>query len=184
MLHVSRVLDTRFALTRVVPLAAFSLALVINGVYGGAIRDYVFVAAVAVLIGYVTITYPAWAASRERHRREKQAVYAAGRAARTGDTAPKATGTAGDGEVHCAACGQRVPDAPFCQLCGVPRAARVACPGCGEPHVHAHPPAWPANQPRMIYCTRCGTRLPDLPANSDSKSIPAPPGTPAAPEAR
>ena len=45
VLHVAAFLGLRFALTRVLPLAVFSLGLVITGVYGGEARDYVFVAA-------------------------------------------------------------------------------------------------------------------------------------------
>ncbi len=81
VLHVSRVLDWRFAVTRVVPLALFSLALVINGVYGGAVRDYVFIAAAVLVIGYATVVYPAWAARREQHRQQKQADYSRARLA-------------------------------------------------------------------------------------------------------
>ena len=45
VLHVAAVLGFRFALTRVLPLAVFSLGLVLNGVYGGHFRDYIFISA-------------------------------------------------------------------------------------------------------------------------------------------
>jgi hypothetical protein len=81
VLHVSRVLDFKFALTRVVPMAAFTLGLVINGVYGGGIRDYVFVAAAIFVIGYVTVSYEGWAAGREKRRKEREKEYTARRQA-------------------------------------------------------------------------------------------------------
>lgn len=79
VLHVAAVSGFRFALTRVLPLAVFSLGLVVNGVYGGEVRDYLFMAAVVVVIAYVTLTFPGWAARRERHRRESDEAYAAAR---------------------------------------------------------------------------------------------------------
>jgi hypothetical protein len=81
VLHVSAVLGLRFAVTRVLPLAVFSLGLVVNGVYGGELRDYLFMAAIVLVIAYVTVTFPAWAARRERHRQESDAAYAAERKA-------------------------------------------------------------------------------------------------------
>jgi prepilin-type N-terminal cleavage/methylation domain-containing protein len=80
-LHVVAVLGLRFAFTRVLPLAVFSLALVVNGVYAGNARDYVYLGAVVVVVAYVTVTFPAWSARRERHRRESDAAYAAARLA-------------------------------------------------------------------------------------------------------
>ena len=74
-LHVWRVLDFRFALTRVVPLAAFTLGLVINGVYGGAARDYVFIGATVFVIAYATLSYQGWMTGRDRRRREREAAY-------------------------------------------------------------------------------------------------------------
>ena len=79
VLHVSRVLDMRFAVTRVIPLAVFTLGLVINGVYGGALRDYVFIGAAVFLMGYVTVGYQAWGAGRDRYRRARDAAYSARR---------------------------------------------------------------------------------------------------------
>jgi prepilin-type N-terminal cleavage/methylation domain-containing protein len=263
VLHVSRVLDMRFAMTRVVPLAVFALVLVINGVYGGEVRDYVYVAAAILLIGYVTMTYPGWAAGRERHFQQREAAFAASwaelfdtvtkdlagqmaelaaadtQAAKLMDSAggePELTAAksrlemarkpvavlqkeyeelvkgldrlpalgsygvelarshreragslrdrlvpclerlhtelssfaearqavatqTGDGEVHCAACGARVPNAPFCQQCGTARAAVVACGSCGERvTVPVHLLAEHAALSRL-HCARCGAQL-------------------------
>jgi hypothetical protein len=79
VLHVAAVLGFRFALTRILPLAVFSLGLVLNGVYGAGIRDYVFIGATVLVIAYLTITFPIWAARRERHRQESDSAYAAAR---------------------------------------------------------------------------------------------------------
>jgi prepilin-type N-terminal cleavage/methylation domain-containing protein len=75
VLHVSRVLDLRFAITRVLPLAIFTLGLVVNGVYGGPFRDYVFIAATIFTIGYATVAYESWAAGRESHLHSQEAAY-------------------------------------------------------------------------------------------------------------
>ena len=81
VLHVAAFLGLWFALTRVLPLAVFSLGLVINGVYGGPAQDYVFVGAAVVLIAYLTATFPRWAAGRARHRTASDQAYAADRTA-------------------------------------------------------------------------------------------------------
>jgi hypothetical protein len=81
VLHASRVLNFRFALTRMLPLTIFTLALVINGVYGGPLRDYGFIAATIFIIGYVTVSYRAWAGDRDQYRHERETAFAARRRA-------------------------------------------------------------------------------------------------------
>jgi Prokaryotic N-terminal methylation motif len=84
VLHVAAVLGLGFALTRVLPLTIFSLGLVIVGVYvSGSVRDYVYIAAAVLVVAYVTLTFPGWAAGRARHRAESDRVYAAERQALT-----------------------------------------------------------------------------------------------------
>ena len=72
MLHVTRVLNFTFAIRRVLPLTIFTLALVIAGVYAGAWRDYIFIAAAIFVIGYVTVSYRSWAAERDHYRRNRE----------------------------------------------------------------------------------------------------------------
>lgn len=79
VLHVSRVLNLRFAITHVFPLAVLTLGLVINGVYGDVFRDYIFIGAIILVIGYVTIAYESWAAGRESHLQNQEAAYLARR---------------------------------------------------------------------------------------------------------
>jgi prepilin-type N-terminal cleavage/methylation domain-containing protein len=79
ILHVAAVLGWRFALTWVVPLTAFAIGLVVNGVYGGERRDYVFVGAAVVVVAFVTATFPRWSAGRSAHRQEADRAYAAAR---------------------------------------------------------------------------------------------------------
>src|SRR5207248_1448830 len=79
--HVAGVLGWRFALTRVLPLAVFSLGLAVNGVYGAGLRDYVFIAAAVLAVASLTLTFPGWAARRERHRQESDRAYTAARQA-------------------------------------------------------------------------------------------------------
>jgi hypothetical protein len=79
--HVAGVMGFRFAVTQIVPLAVFSLALVINGVYWAPIRDYVFIGAIILVSAYVTVTFPGWAARREKHNQESDSAYARDRQA-------------------------------------------------------------------------------------------------------
>jgi prepilin-type N-terminal cleavage/methylation domain-containing protein len=68
LFHVSQIMDFSFAVGRALPLAVFTLALVINGVYGGALRDYLFIAAFFVVLVFFTLTYNGWAATRAAYR--------------------------------------------------------------------------------------------------------------------
>jgi hypothetical protein len=262
VLHVSRVLDLRFAITRVLPLAVLTLGLVVNGVYGGAFRDYGFIAATIFIIGYATIAYESWAAGRERHLQNQEAAYLTRRrelvekvsfqiggqvatlegaealateysqpaqreelltAQARLQSAKEPVGTlrkeydelkkrlgylpsqpgwdsdsyinlerdanafqerldpqlahiqaelalyrgevkalaapVGSSDNHCMACGRTVPDAPFCQNCGVAQPLITNCTRCGERvviplHVLAeNPPV------KLLHCPRCGTSL-------------------------
>jgi hypothetical protein len=163
-LHVSRVLDWRFALTRVAPLTLFTLGLVINGVYGGTIRDYVFVGAAIFIIGYITIIYPTWTANRQQYQKEL--------AARPKPLAniSKASQPAIKGEIHCVACGFVAPDAPYCSQCGAARPLKIQCTGCGHTMtlpVHVIPTGW---QKKDLFCPQCGLgihrRIGDTPSIS------------------
>lgn len=77
ILHTARILDLRFALTRVVPLAVFTVGLVVTGVYGAEIRDYVFIGAAILGLAYVTLTYQSWTAGRERYRQRAEITHTA-----------------------------------------------------------------------------------------------------------
>ncbi len=71
--HVARnsneqTIDWRFALFRIIPMAALSLLLVVVGVFGGAWREAVFAVAAVVILGYFTATYRQWATGRRNHR--------------------------------------------------------------------------------------------------------------------
>jgi hypothetical protein len=56
-IHVCRIVETRFALSRIMPFAILTLCLMINGVYGGPIRDYVYLLCMVLTTGYLTVTY-------------------------------------------------------------------------------------------------------------------------------
>ena len=65
-IHVSRIIDMKFALSRNLPFSIFTLLLVINGVYGGGVRDYIFIAAAFIAVAFVTITFRTWSLNREK----------------------------------------------------------------------------------------------------------------------
>ncbi len=73
LLHVTRVLNFTFASRRVLPLAIFTLGLVINGVYGGEARDYLFITAAIFIIAYLTITYDKWQEGRTNYHEQQRA---------------------------------------------------------------------------------------------------------------
>ena len=72
MLHVTRFVSRKFALTRVLPLAIFTLGLVINGVYGGLYRDYIFIGAAVLTMAYVTVTFQKWLTGLEEYEKVLQ----------------------------------------------------------------------------------------------------------------
>ncbi len=67
-LHVVRIADAWFAMTRVLPLAVLTLATVFSGVFLDQQRPIVFLTAAVVTIAFVTVTYEPWAAGRISHR--------------------------------------------------------------------------------------------------------------------
>ena len=58
VLHVGTIFDARFALTRALPLAVLTIAVVVNGVYGDAYRPAIYLAIAFVVIAGLTLTYP------------------------------------------------------------------------------------------------------------------------------
>ena len=72
-LHVARFTNWKFTVTRMLPLAVFSLGLVISGVYLGPIRDVVFLVSAVFVMGFVTVTFEKWAAARTEFESERVA---------------------------------------------------------------------------------------------------------------
>lgn len=70
MWHVAAVVDWRFAAKYTLPLAGLTIGVVVNGVYGGDIRSYVFLGFGAFVVAYMTFTVEDLAA-RQKARREK-----------------------------------------------------------------------------------------------------------------
>ncbi len=64
VLHVATVMDRRFAVLYALPLAAFTVGMVVNGVYGGRLRDRVFIGGAFVTIAFLTLTHERFARQR------------------------------------------------------------------------------------------------------------------------
>ncbi len=60
VMHVAHVVDRQFALRLALPLGVCTLLLVVNGVYGGPWRDYVYVLAAVGSVTFLTTTYQRW----------------------------------------------------------------------------------------------------------------------------
>ncbi|MCA8965824.1 MAG: prepilin-type N-terminal cleavage/methylation domain-containing protein [Planctomycetes bacterium] len=76
-LHVATIAGPRFAITSALPLALLTTGLVVNGVYGGELRAYVYLGMLCVVIAFTTLTYPRLAGGQERWRGERDAKLAA-----------------------------------------------------------------------------------------------------------
>ena len=57
ILHVSAISGKKFALTYTMPLAAFTIGMVVAGVYAGEWRSYVFIAGAFLVLAYLTLTH-------------------------------------------------------------------------------------------------------------------------------
>ncbi len=57
IIHVIKITNLSFALKQILPLAIVTLAVVVNGVYGGPVRDYIFLAIVILCVAFLTLTY-------------------------------------------------------------------------------------------------------------------------------
>lgn len=71
LIHTGRFLGTGFSLTRILPLALFTLGIVINGVYGGQYRSYIFIAFTVLAAAFVTLTYKGWTDRRKLSEEKK-----------------------------------------------------------------------------------------------------------------
>jgi len=72
LLHIGRLTDRRFALTRGLPLVLLSLAVVLWGVYGASTARFFYVVLGAALVAFVTVTFPRWSAGRRRQRERRE----------------------------------------------------------------------------------------------------------------
>ncbi len=70
--HVGRFLGMSFALTRVLPLAVFTLGIIVNGVYGGPYRLYVFTAFPVFAVAFITLTFNTWSEKKKAYLAEKE----------------------------------------------------------------------------------------------------------------
>jgi prepilin-type N-terminal cleavage/methylation domain-containing protein len=70
MWHVASVVDWRFAAKYTLPLASLTIGVVINGVYGGDVRSYVFLGLGAFAVAYMTFTVEGLA-KKQQARRER-----------------------------------------------------------------------------------------------------------------
>jgi len=74
LLHVGRLADWRFSLSRGAPLTLLSLAVVLWGVYAPGSARYFYVGLSLVAVAFVTVTFPRWSAARRRERERRAAA--------------------------------------------------------------------------------------------------------------
>jgi prepilin-type N-terminal cleavage/methylation domain-containing protein len=89
VLHVSTIVGFRFAVTMALPLAVLSTALVVNGVYGGAVQSYVHLGLLCVAVAFLTLTYPRLASRQDARRTSLEQGFSAS----TEELAPQAAAT-------------------------------------------------------------------------------------------
>lgn len=77
MLHVSRIVNLRFALGYTAPLAVVTLAVVVIGVFGGKWRDVFYLGVSFVTIAFLTLSYRRWSAHRAAAQLQRELEVAA-----------------------------------------------------------------------------------------------------------
>lgn len=156
--HVARMVDRRFALTRALPLAIATLAGVLASVLAHRERGAVVAIALVVAATGLTLTYRTFVARGEDERARRTA------AAETAATERRSAAAAArarrpDQAPCCAACGAAGAATPFCAACGTARPVRLPCARCGVAvHLVSHllVPGW---ERRALHCTTCGDRV-------------------------
>ncbi len=130
MIHVSRFWGRRFAVRAILPLAVFTLAVVVNGVYGGEYRIFIYIGLIVAAAAFFTMTYSTWIEKRKQHREEKQKQL---KEAQTQElnAEHKETDSKYD-TLHCLSCGASYPYSRFCPRCGIQSPVRLLCGTCGE----------------------------------------------------
>lgn len=160
--HVARITEWRFALTRILPLATLTLGTVAAAVYLPERRAYLFLGFAVLVLGYLTMTYRGWSVQRKAHAEE-----AAARAKREAEERRKGPVPLREGHgpavalaSHCAACGLGAQGAGrFCTACGTPLPAQSTCGRCGEVLVlptHLLQERWRSSR---LCCPGCGADL-------------------------
>jgi len=77
MLHVSRIVNLRFAFGYTAPLAVVTLAVVVIGVFGGAWRDLFYLGVSFLTIAFLTLSYRRWASHRRTAQLQREGDLAA-----------------------------------------------------------------------------------------------------------
>ena len=72
VIHIWRIMDLRFAVTRILPLSVYTLAIVITGVYGDIYRNYIFIGLTVGTVAFLTFTYKKWGDKRKAYSLEKE----------------------------------------------------------------------------------------------------------------
>ncbi len=72
VIHIWRIMDLRFAVTRILPLSVYTLAIVITGVYGDIYRNYIFIGLTVGTVAFLTFTYKKWGDKRKAYYLEKK----------------------------------------------------------------------------------------------------------------
>lgn len=161
-IHVARITEWRFALARILPLTALTLATVITAVYFPNRQAYLFLGCAILVIGFITLTYRGWSSGRKAHAeevirsREREAqARRQGLVVANQDQHGTPVGT-----VHCASCGIASAGAGvYCPRCGTPLPLRIACGRCGQnmtlpPHLMVE--RW---KTKPLCCPACGIAI-------------------------
>jgi prepilin-type N-terminal cleavage/methylation domain-containing protein len=157
MIHASRILDKTFAFTRVLPLALFTLSIVINGVYGGAVMKYIYIGLTALTVAILTLTYQTWTEKRKEYRLKRAAEKEAQR-----KHALQSIQSSTESLHCCLYCGASSLISSYCPHCGALKPIELHCTKCNDRYKLPTHLSTPEKIARPLYCMGCGQQYPPL----------------------
>lgn len=150
VLHVSKVWGINFALSKILPLAIFTLSLVITGVYGGDEKRYIFLGFTIFTLLFIIFTYEKSLNKRKIYLDSKNKKL----------DLENTTLVSNNIEEHCFCnlCGKKSDKSKFCPHCGNMKNINLKCESCN--HNSNIPIALIEDKflEKDIFCSKCGNK--------------------------
>lgn len=165
ILHVSKAWGVNFGIGRVLPLAVFTLGIVVNGVYGGEYKRYIFLGFVFITISFLIMSYGTWTNQRklflekkEKERKHKEEELKKLEEKNIQDIAEKKKEELEtDNSSFCVSCGVKSSPSKYCPGCGILKPVELICVVCGIKYKVPIHLIDEKNQEKYLHCTNCGS---------------------------
>jgi prepilin-type N-terminal cleavage/methylation domain-containing protein len=151
MLHVSRAWGISFALTKVLPLAIFTLSIVINGVYGEDFKRYIFLGFLFLIVSFFILTYGTWVQKRKEYLDNKKKI-------QKNSLSEISSINNKEKDVHsfCVSCGKDSNHSKYCPFCGTIKPINLECSSCGSNYKIPMHILDEKSLEKNLKCSNCG----------------------------